>query len=53
VETVDLGVGIGAQYILPMNLFFQARYVIGFTDVIEDVEGKNSVISLSVGYFFN
>lgn len=57
-QTLDLGVGIGAQYILPMNLFFQARYVIGFTKVFKDVEGnsfddKNSVISLSVGYFFN
>ncbi|PHR12043.1 MAG: hypothetical protein COA40_09920 [Aequorivita sp.] len=53
VQTVEFGVGLGAQYILPMNLFFQARYVIGVTDVIEDVNAKNSVISLSVGYFFN
>ncbi len=53
VETIDFGVGIGAQYILPMNLFFQARYVIGVTDIAEDAEAKNSVISLSVGYFFN
>lgn len=53
VETVDLGVGIGVQYILPMNLFFQARYVIGFSDVVKDVDAKNSVIGVSVGYFFN
>lgn len=59
INTLDLGVGIGAQYILPINLFFQARYVIGFTDVYEELdggvqpEGKNSVISLSLGYFFN
>jgi hypothetical protein len=53
VQTIEFGAGIGAQYILPMNLFFQARYVIGVTDVIEDVKAKNSVISLSVGYFFN
>lgn len=58
VQTIDFGVGIGAQYILPMNLFFQARYVIGVTNVFEEIDGfqpeaKNSVISLSVGYFFN
>jgi len=53
VETLDLGVGIGAQYILPMNLFVQARYVIGFSDIVKDSNAKNSVISLSVGYFFN
>lgn len=58
VQTIDFGVGIGAQYILPMNLFFQVRYVIGVTDVFEEIDGyqpeaKNSVISLSAGYFFN
>ena len=58
INTLDLGVGIGAQYILPINLFFQARYVIGFSNVYEEFEGyqpegKNSVISLSAGYFFN
>ncbi|PKA84304.1 outer membrane protein with beta-barrel domain [Ulvibacter sp. MAR_2010_11] len=54
IETLDLGFGAGAQYRLPdMGLFFQARYVIGFNDIVEDFAGKNSVISLSVGWFFN
>jgi len=61
IQTIDFGVGIGAQYVLPINLFFQARYVIGITNVFEDfdgieqedVEAKNSVVSVSVGYFFN
>ncbi|MEH6762882.1 MAG: porin family protein [Aequorivita antarctica] len=52
-ETLDLGVGIGAQYVLPMNLFFQARYVVGFSDVVKDYDGKNAVLSFSAGYFFN
>lgn len=52
-ETFDLGVGIGAQYVLPINLFFQARYVIGISDIDKDAKSKNSVISLSAGYFFN
>lgn len=53
VQTLDLGMGAGAQFKMENGLFFQARYVIGFSDVIEDVEGKNSVASLSVGWFFN
>ncbi len=54
VETLDIGFGGGAQYRLPdMGLFFQARYVIGFSDVITDVTAKNNVISLSAGWFFN
>lgn len=58
VNTLDLGVGIGAQYKLPMGVFFQARYVVGFNSVFDDVEGesfdvKNGVASLSVGYMFN
>ena len=52
VEGVDLGVGIGGQYNLPMGLFFQARYVVGISDVFENFNGKNNVLSLSVGYFF-
>lgn len=54
IESLDIGTGIGAQYKLPdLGLFFQARYVVGFTDIIEDVDASNSVISLSVGWFFN
>ncbi len=58
VNTVDLGIGIGAQYILPFNLFFQARYNTSFSNVFEKFDGeiakaKNQVVSLSVGYFFN
>jgi hypothetical protein len=54
VESLDMGVGIGAQYrMTDLGLFFQARYMIGINDVVEDAEVKNSVISLSVGWFFN
>lgn len=58
VESLDLGIGIGAQYRLPMGLFFQARYVIGLSDIFPDADGedfkeKNSVLSISVGWFFN
>ena len=56
VESLDLGVGIGAQYRLPMGLFFQARYVIGLSDIVaddEDLKNQNSVLSISAGWFFN
>ena len=58
IQTFDFGAGIGAQYVLPINLFFQARYVMGITNIYEAIEGrdlkaKNAVISVSVGYFFN
>ncbi|MCW8982381.1 MAG: PorT family protein [Altibacter sp.] len=54
-ESLDLSAAIGAQYRLPMGVFFQARYAIGFTNISteEDVDAKNSVVSLSVGWFFN
>jgi hypothetical protein len=53
IETIDLGVGIGAQYKLPMGVFFQARYTIGLTDLDSESNVTNSVASLSVGWFFN
>ncbi|MDC8004388.1 porin family protein [Aureisphaera galaxeae] len=54
VESVDVAAGIGAQYKLPaLGLFFQARYVIGLSDVVSDFDGKNANLSLSVGWFFN
>jgi len=53
VETLDMGVAAGAQFKMENGLFFQARYVIGFSEIIKDVKAKNSVVSLSVGWFFN
>jgi len=58
-ESIDFSAAIGAQYRLPMGLFFQARYTIGFNNVAgedsaeEDVDLKNGVFSLSAGWFFN
>lgn len=53
IESLDIAGAIGAQYKLPVGVFFQARYTVGVTDIIEDFSAKNSVVSLSVGYFFN
>ena len=53
-ESVDFGAGIGGQFKMPaLGLFFQARYVIGFNEVVKDVDAKNSVVTVSVGWFFN
>ena len=52
-ETLDIGVGIGAQYKLPMGVFFQARYTVGMTEIFPESDAKNSVASISVGYMFN
>ncbi len=56
VESVIFEGAIGAQYRLPVGLFFQARYVIGITNInsdSDDISNQNSVFSLSAGWFFN
>ena len=52
---LDLGVGIGAGVDLPMGLGFSARYVMGLSNVAEEVDGsdgttKNNVVQLSASY---
>ena len=49
-ETGDYGFTGGAQYILPMNIFFQARYYFGLNDI---GYGYNRVGNISVGYLFD
>lgn len=51
VKSIDFGAGLGLGYKLS-NIFFQGRYVFGFSDIFEDVDVKNSVLQLSVGYMF-
>ncbi|WP_310991700.1 porin family protein [Aequorivita marina] len=62
-KTLDVGFGIGAGYRLNNGVFFSARYILGLTDISEDIEyigssqvdsfsQKNNVIQLSAGYSF-
>jgi len=46
---------LGAQYKLPLGIFFQARYALGLSNIPkdDDFEAKNAVFSISAGYFFN
>jgi len=51
-ESIDFGLAGGAQFKMESGLFFQARYAMGLSDVASDGTIKNSVFSLSIGYFF-
>ena len=59
-KSVDFSAVAGVGYELPMGLFFQARYQVGISSVLEDSEGldsqdistTNQVLSLSVGFKF-
>ena len=41
---------VGLGYDLPLGLRLEGRYNFGFTDVIEGVDGKNNVFTLSLGF---
>ena len=53
---LDFGLNLGVGYKLENGLNFGARYNLGLTDgndgLEEDVTYKNSVIQVSIGYFF-
>ncbi len=52
IEQILLGALIGAQYEMPMGLFFNVHYDIGFTDVIDtNFDAKNNNLAFSVGFF--
>ncbi|WP_323789719.1 porin family protein [Psychroserpens sp.] len=58
IKDIDFGVNFGVGYKLDNGLNFGARYNLGLTDANDDTEYlgnssyKNSVIQVSVGYFF-
>ncbi|MBL4663618.1 MAG: porin family protein [Flavobacteriaceae bacterium] len=51
-ESFDLTGVVGFGYDLPMGVRIDGRYNFGLTDVLKDTKGKNTVITLSVGYSF-
>ena len=51
-ESFDLTGVVGVGYDLPMGIRADARYNFGLTDIRSDTDGKNSVVSLSLGYSF-
>ncbi len=56
-KSTDFGLNLGVGYKMESGLNFGARYNLGLSDVNDsDMDGgaeyKNSVIQVSVGYFF-
>ncbi len=51
-ESFDLTGVVGIGYDLPMGVRIDGRYNFGLTDVIKEGNGKNTVVTLSVGYSF-
>ena len=52
INKIDLSLNCGLTYEFYDNLFMQARYNHGFTEIFDTWSDKNSAISLSVGYLF-
>lgn len=48
----DISAVLGIGYDLPMGIRLDGRYNFGLSDVAESGDGKNSVITLAVGYSF-
>ena len=51
-EKSDVSGIVGAGYDFPFGIRLDARYNFGFTDVMKDGDGKNSVFSVALGYSF-
>lgn len=51
-ETFDFAANGGLGFSITKNLFVQARYILGLTDVSKDAEVKNSVVQISAGILF-
>lgn len=51
-ETFDVSAVAGVGFDFELGIRIDARYQMGFTDIIDGSEGKNSVFSLALGYNF-
>ena len=55
-ESTDFGLGLGAGYKMENGLFFDARYVLGLSNIAKEMPSdeyvKNNVLQFSVGYKF-
>ncbi|WP_124640602.1 MULTISPECIES: porin family protein [Amniculibacterium] len=55
VNTFDFGIGLGAAYNFTPNLYMNARYTAGITDIAKNNSGdavRNNVFQLGLGYTF-
>ena len=51
-ESFEFGVAAGLTFQTKMGLFATGRYTQGMTDVVKDVDAKNQVWQLGIGYKF-
>jgi hypothetical protein len=51
-NSFDFSGAFGVGYSLPVGLFFQGRYVLGFTDVYDESNLRNRIFQITVGYKF-
>lgn len=54
ISTLNIAAAIGAQYELPIGLFFNIRYDMGFNDIIDiepSVDAKNCNLNVSAGFW--
>jgi hypothetical protein len=52
IETIDTALAGGIGLNFPMGLSISARYAMGLSDIIKDVDGKNQVIQLGAAFKF-
>lgn len=48
----DFGVAGGLTFQTDMGLFATGRYIYGLTDIVDDMEARNSVFQLGIGFKF-
>lgn len=51
-KTFEYGIAGGVEYTITGGLFIQGRYIRGTSKINDDTDLKNSVVQLSLGYFF-
>ena len=51
-ETFEFGIAAGLTFQTEMGLFATGRYNVGLTEIYQDVDAKNSVFQLGIGYKF-
>lgn len=52
IESFDLSIATGTSFKFDSGLFINIRYTHSFTDVIEQIEAKNTTFQLGLGYKF-
>ena len=52
INTVDMGIAGGIGLNFPLGLSVNLRFIQGFTDIVDDVDGKNQVLQIGAAFKF-